>query len=473
MPKTIPKLKQLLEKHQQQSSSLFRGVDLKAVQKLLKDCPIQELDAGDVLISAGRPHHFLYLLLSGRLRIHLKKLTLNPIAILDPGEVADEMSVIDRQAASAFVVAHEDCQLLVLDEETIWRVVESFPIVARNLLLILSQRLRQGNVLVEASLLEKVSAQELEDFQPLEIQEGKWLLEEEVEKETVSLYRNTTAYVLDSIRRVEAKKKPDIKRGEGLVKSLLDSVSESSALLLLATDRIQEFAVSTHSVNVAILSLRLAQTLNLKKKNQIQVGLAALLHEIGVAWLPKRLLHQAGQVSSQVRQRPVYGAKILGHLHRDYDWLAQTVGQVYEREDGRGFPLGLEGGEIRQEAKILGLMDVFEACIHDRPYRNALTGYELLHELTHGDTTSFSDQIVKALLHSFSLYPYNEYVLLNTKELGRVVAINPEFSLRPLVRILYDKEGRPLEEPREADLAQNSLVFITKAISYHELPQVP
>ena len=468
----MPDLKKLLEEHEQQSSSLFRGVNLKSVQKLLKDCPIQELDKGDVLISAGRPHHFLYLILSGRLRIHLKKLTLNPIAILEPGEVAGEMSVIDRQAASAFVVAHEDCRLLVLDEKTIWCIVESYPIVARNLLLILSQRLRQGNVLVEASLLEKVSEQELEDFQPLEIQESKWLLEEEVEKKTVRLYRTTTAYVLDSIRRVEAKKQPDMKRGEGLVRRLIKSISESSALLLLATDRIQEFAVSTHSVNVTILSLRLAETLHSKRKGQLQVGLAALLHEIGVAWLPKRLLHQPGQVSPQVRQRPVYGAKILGHLHRDYDWLAQIVGQVYEREDGRGFPLGLEGGEIREEAKILGLMDVFEACIHDRPYRNALTGYQLLHELTHGDTTSFSDRIVKALLHSFSLYPYNEYVLLNTDELGRVVAVNPEYSLRPLVKILYDSEGKPLEEPREADLAQNSLLFIIKAISYHELPQV-
>jgi len=274
----------------------------------------------------GRPHKFLYLLLSGRLRIHLKKLTLNPIAILEPGEVAGEMSVIDRQPASAFVVAHEDCRLLLLDEETIWSVVESYPVVARNLLLILSQRLRQGNVLVDASLLETVSEQELEEFQPLEIQESKRLLETEIDKKTVSLYRSAVTYVLASIRRVEEKKPPDLKRGERLVNRIIKSISETSALLLLATDRVQEFAVSTHSANVAILSLRLTQTLNFKQKNQIQVGLAALLHEIGVAWLPKRLLHQPGQVSPQVRQRPVYGAKILGHLHRDYDWLAQTVG---------------------------------------------------------------------------------------------------------------------------------------------------
>ena len=160
---------------------------------------MQELKKGDVLISAGHPNHFLYLLLSGRLRIHLEELTLDPIAILEPGEVVGEMSVIDRQPASAFVVAHEDCRLLVVDENIMWSLVENSHAVARNLLFILSQRLRHGNVLIGASLVEKVSGQELEEFQPQEVQESKGLLEEEIEAKTVSLYKTATAYVLESI----------------------------------------------------------------------------------------------------------------------------------------------------------------------------------------------------------------------------------------------------------------------------------
>ncbi len=161
---------------------------------------------------------------------------------------------------------------------------------------------------------------------------------------------------------------------------MVDSIVDSSALLMLATDRVQEFTVSTHSVNVAALSIRLAQTLNYNLEHQVRVGIAGLLHEIGVAWLPERLLHETGVVSSEFRQRPVYGAKILGHLKPPFDWIAQIVGQIYEREDGRGFPLGLEGKEIREEAKILGIMDVFEACIHDRPHRRASTGYQVIQE---------------------------------------------------------------------------------------------
>jgi HD-GYP domain-containing protein (c-di-GMP phosphodiesterase class II) len=472
-------IKNLMDSHQLQSMSLLRGVEIESIQDLLEECPIQDFKKDEVLIKAGRPNHSVYLLLSGLLSIHLSKLTLGPSVLLGPGEIVGEMSVIDRQLTSATVVAHEDSCVLLLDEKVIWSLVDIYPIVARNLLFILSQRLRHGNVLIDAPIVEKVSQQELEEFQlqqieaePLEdeVEAEPLEVEDEADTEPSSLYKAATSYVLESIRQTQAQTAPDLERGGELVRHIIDSVMENSALLLLATNRRQEFAVSAHSVNVTILSLRLAQTLNYNLESQVRVGLAALLHEMGVVSLPKQLVHETKPVSSEVKQRPVYGAKILQGFYPEYDWLFETVGQVYEREDGKGFPLGLAGKEIREEAKILGIMDVFEACIHDRPYRNALTGYQLLEELTRDDTKSFSDRIVKALLNSFSLYPYNEYVLLNTKELARVVEVNPANSFRPLVQILYDRKGVPYEKPRETDLAQSSLLFITEAISYHELP---
>ncbi|MCH8321415.1 MAG: hypothetical protein IH790_10745, partial [Acidobacteria bacterium] len=185
------------------------------------------------------------------------------------------MSVIDRQLTSATVVAHENSCVLVLDEKVIWSLVDIYPIVARNLLFILSQRLRHGNVLLEASLIETVSKQELEEFQPRHVEISKAPLEtksdSESESEPASLYKAATAYFLESIRRIQRKTAPNIERGEELVMRIIDSIMDNSALLLLATDRRQEFAVSAHSVNVAILSLRLAQTLNYNRENQVQV----------------------------------------------------------------------------------------------------------------------------------------------------------------------------------------------------------
>ena len=459
-----------LDNQDLENSLLLRGVELETVMSLLENCPVRELKEGGSLFYAGQSNHFLYLLLSGRLRSHVKKASRDSVEILEPGEVVGALSVMNGQLTSATVVAHEDCRLLELDEKVIWSLVENSHAVARNLLTILSRRMRRGHTVSRASLIERVSQQELEEFQLQQVEGSNGPLEEGTEAEATRLYKTATAYVLESIRQTQARTAPDFERGKELVKQIINSMKNESALLLLATNRRQEFAVSAHSVNVAILALHLARTLNYDVKNQTRVGIAALLHEIGVAWLPQGVLYETGQLNPHAQQRPVYSSKLLQEFYPERDWLAETAGQVYERADGNGFPLGLQGEEIREEGGILGIVDVFEACIHDRSYRKALTGYQLLEELTHGDTKTFSDQIIKALVRSFSLYSYNEYVLLNSREIGQVVEVNREKLSRPIIRILYDQQGRALDEPRETDLAHNPKLFITKAVTYHELP---
>ena len=331
----------------------------------------------------------------------------------------------------------------------------------------------------ETWLPDKISEEELNDFDSGDLLEGnlegdlegnRGISGEVPDNETAQLYESAKVLVLESIRRAEKDQPPDVEEVKRVVQQMDDLISKDSGLLLAATDRIQEFAVSTHCVNVAILGLRIAQSLNYSEERKMRVGLAALLHEIGVVKLSRRMVHERGKVGQEVRNRPVYSAEILEKLGSEYDWIVQTVRQVYEREDGTGFPLGLKGKEIRGEAKILGIVDVLEACIHERPYRRAMTGYQLFHELTSGATERFAGRIVKALLKCFSLYPYNEYVLLNTGEIGKVIEVNETNLLRPRLKMLFDGKGEPFEDQPEVDLETNPSRYINKAITYHQLP---
>jgi len=104
----MPKVKELLATHAQLSTSLLRGVEFEYVVDVLEECPIKGLKREDILITPGQPRRYIYLLLSGRLSVHLNKLMTDPIVILEPGEVAGEMSVVDHQPASAYVLAQED-----------------------------------------------------------------------------------------------------------------------------------------------------------------------------------------------------------------------------------------------------------------------------------------------------------------------------------------------------------------------------
>ena len=104
----MPNVKELLGTHEQQSTSLLRGVEFEYVVDVLEGCPVEDLKKDDILITPGQPRRFIFLLLTGRLSVHLNKLMTDPIVILEPGEVAGEMSVVDHQPASAYVLAQED-----------------------------------------------------------------------------------------------------------------------------------------------------------------------------------------------------------------------------------------------------------------------------------------------------------------------------------------------------------------------------
>jgi len=289
-----------------------------------------------------------------------------------------------------------------------------------------------------------------------------------------SVYQRAADYVLNSIRMLNEGDAPDLKLGEALVGEIVSSLGQNRDLLMEATTRDQEFSVSGHSVNVTILSLKLAGTLGWDFAKVQRVGLAALIHEIGVTKLPAGLTQNQSTLGNDelnlLRRRPALTAQLLMESQSGYEWLAEITGQVYERENGSGFPLGLKGNEISEEAKLIGLADFFEVCIHKRPYRAPLSGYQTLFELTTDYADCFGDRIVKALIKSFSLYPYNECVVLDSGEIGRVIDINPEKLSRPVVEILFDDEDTLTVEPRTVDLAVEPERYIAKAISIQALP---
>ena len=133
-----------------ENSTLFTGVDLDPIREILEVCPVRHLHQGDILIRARERNACLFVLLSGRLRIHLNP-NLTPMAVLDPGEVVGELSIIDNQLTSAYVIADDDCVVLEISEQTTWDLVEASHGLAQNLMRILTRRLRNGNSLLLAS----------------------------------------------------------------------------------------------------------------------------------------------------------------------------------------------------------------------------------------------------------------------------------------------------------------------------------
>ena len=128
--------------------NLFRSMDIETIRSHLGRCSLSSLHPGDVLIAAHRPNDRVYLLLSGALGVHLGSPVDPPIVVLGAGETVGELSLIDEQPTSAFVVAQTACRVLVMDESVMWDLVQSSHTIALNLLNTLSHRLRYDNRLI-------------------------------------------------------------------------------------------------------------------------------------------------------------------------------------------------------------------------------------------------------------------------------------------------------------------------------------
>jgi diguanylate cyclase (GGDEF)-like protein len=133
---------------------LFRNVDLEnpALADLLALCPYRQLAAGDIVLSTEEGNHYLYILIRGRLVIQLCSHDDIPLATVELGECVGEMSIIDSGVPSAQVSAAEESTVLVIEQETLWRMVSVSHEIARNLLYIMSERVRYSNLVIADSL---------------------------------------------------------------------------------------------------------------------------------------------------------------------------------------------------------------------------------------------------------------------------------------------------------------------------------
>ncbi|MDH3343071.1 MAG: GGDEF domain-containing protein [Gammaproteobacteria bacterium] len=133
---------------------LFRNVDLNnpAFNELLNQCSYRELKSGDALLSIDKENHYLYTVISGRCVVQLGHSDETPLAIVEPGECVGEMSIIDSRVPSAAVYAEESTLVLEIEKEMLWRMVGISHEVSRNLLYIMSERVRYSNLVIADSL---------------------------------------------------------------------------------------------------------------------------------------------------------------------------------------------------------------------------------------------------------------------------------------------------------------------------------
>ena len=134
------------------SIALFRGVDPDDIVDLLPQCGRIDIGPGEVLLSPERANPCVYVVLAGRLAVHLGSLDAPKIADLHAGACAGEMSLIEDKDPSAYVVAIEESHLMVISHNLLWQMVDRSHAFSKNLLIVLSERVRSDNEFIASSL---------------------------------------------------------------------------------------------------------------------------------------------------------------------------------------------------------------------------------------------------------------------------------------------------------------------------------
>lgn len=295
------------------------------------------------------------------------------------------------------------------------------------------------------------------------------LAERGISDEAMQRYREAFDLLTVAVRTAEAAKVPPIHKLHEVAARLVELLGRDRGILGLAMDRTPNFSFRQHSVNVALIGSRIAQCMGWAEKRVVAVALAGLVHDIGTVRLPKKLMFKEAWTPAdrlEVEKRPFHSSSILSGVS-GYEWLPIVVEQVYERENGHGYPRRLTSSAILDEAKVLGVADVFEACLHRRPQRGAMTGYQALEVIT-SEKNTFSEAVTGAMIRAFSVYPINEPVVLNTGEVGEVTSINEHNPLRPVVRLVHAVDGSVFRENIVVDLADHPEMWICSAVVLEE-----
>jgi HD-GYP domain-containing protein (c-di-GMP phosphodiesterase class II) len=266
------------------------------------------------------------------------------------------------------------------------------------------------------------------------------LTDREKIKRAETFYNSFTGYVETLFNDVVIKDELVLTDVVEKIKWVCDFVKKEHRFLLrvqrMFRPKPEQNYLTSHAVKSTIISLVIGCYLKLPQHRLIELGLAALLHEIGMIQLPPQIYSNKRGLSPRER-KAIFTHPILGYnLLKSFGFpLAVSVAALehHERENGGGYPQKITGDKISLYAKIIAVACSYEALTADRPHREAKDPYAGMLDLLKNEGKQYDETIIRALVFSLSIYPIGLYVLLSNGKKAQVVDVNPENPRFPIV----------------------------------------
>jgi HD-GYP domain-containing protein (c-di-GMP phosphodiesterase class II) len=208
-----------------------------------------------------------------------------------------------------------------------------------------------------------------------------------------------------------------------------------------------------HSVTVGLLSGFLGKKLNYEKGEWIQIAIAGLLSDCGMAKVSPKILEKQTALLpeeyNEIRYHPTHGYKMLQNLPVIREGVKLGVFQHHERTDGSGYPLGITGEKIHPFGKIIAVADVFHAMTSERTYRTKQSPFKVLELILQDSFGQFDIPVTQALTSGLANFSIGTKVRLSDNQTGEIVFVESKSPTRPMVKLDINDEFIQLSNRRD------------------------
>ena len=259
----------------------------------------------------------------------------------------------------------------------------------------------------------------------------------------------------------------DLRLGTSLdvltVKTTVQSMTSSilrnpDALKLMCVLQERNNNAVSHAMHVCILTLAFAYYLGLTKDMIQQLGIGALLHDIGETKLPQGLFWKSepftNEEKREIHKHTEYGVEIIKDVPGIQPVVLDIIRDHHERLNCSGFPKQAGGDEISYNAMLVSIVDVYDSVTMGYEGKSVVSCTDALKSMYDWRNELFQGELVEHFIQCLGIYPIGSVVKLNTGEIGIVVTFDDCSRLAPRIMLLLDKDHNYYPVPRMLDLSQ-------------------
>jgi putative nucleotidyltransferase with HDIG domain len=285
-------------------------------------------------------------------------------------------------------------------------------------------------------------------------------LEEEIDnvRET---YREARQYISQIMTDVRVGKSLDVEEARLVVGDLVESVVRNPDALTCFTQlkKAHEYTAQ-HSLRVCVLALIFGRQLGFEKDRLRELGIGALLHDVGKAKVPVDILDKPMALDSreiEIMKRHVpLGVEILENTPGIPAAAIEVARGHHERFDGNGYIEGRKGNEIGTYGLIAGIVDCYDAITSDRVYHAGISPHAALKRMYEWRGSAFHPKLIEQFIQCLGIYPVGSVVQLNSGEIGVVAALNRLRRLKPRVVLVRRPDNTPYPSMPAVNLANRT-----------------